>query len=200
MIARHRGDIRGHFGWRPLKPPAGPSGEPSVAEPKPIAVEGTAPSEQRSARRTWRQRAARRLSYAIVAVATLAAIGVVIRTYHAVPASTGKLLPGTARQWVDEWTAASVESPARVCSQLFAPALARAFKTDTGHSCIAYYGRVTSVSFPVRRVLQAGPAAAVEAREVGAKPNWGYFTVLISHLRGGWQAVDIVPGGPIHPR
>jgi hypothetical protein len=133
-------------------------------------------------------------------VATLAAIGAVIRPYHAVPASTGKLLPGTPRQWVDEWTAASVESPARVCSQLFAPALARAFKTDTGHSCIAYYGRVTSVSFRVRRVLQAGPAAAVEAREVGAKPNWGYFTVLLSHLRGGWQAVDIVPGGPIHPR
>jgi hypothetical protein len=109
-------------------------------------------------------------------------------------------LPATPGQWVQQWTAASLEDPARVCGQLFAPALAAAFRPDTGHGCIAYYASVESKSFRVRRILQDGDAAAVEARQVGSRQNWGYFTMLLSRRDQGWQAVDIVPGGPIRPR
>jgi hypothetical protein len=45
-------------------------------------------------------------------------------------------VPSTPSQWVEQWTAASLDSPARVCQQLFAPALAAAFKSDTRRSCL----------------------------------------------------------------
>jgi hypothetical protein len=65
---------------------------------------------------------------------------------------------------------------------------------------LAYYRSVTSPSFRIRRVLVDGDAAAIEGHQVGAAQNWGYFTVLLSHVAGGWQAVDIVPGGSVRPR
>jgi hypothetical protein len=83
---------------------------------------------------------------------------------------------------------------------LFAPALATVFKTDTGRSCLAYYRDVRAVSFRIRRVLEDGGTAAIEARQVGSRRNWGYFTVLLSHVDAGWQAIDIVPGGSVRPR
>ena len=74
------------------------------------------------------------------------------------------------------------------------------FKADTGRSCLDYYNDVNAKSFRIRHVLVDGNAAAVEVREVGMRPNWGYVTMLLSHLEQGWQAVDIVPGGPVRPR
>jgi hypothetical protein len=109
-------------------------------------------------------------------------------------------LPSSPRQWVDEWTAASLESPARVCQHLFAPALAAVFKADTGRSCTGYYTSVNSSSFRIRHVLEDGPTATVEAREVAAHPKWGYFTIVLSHVHGGWRAVDMVPGGSVRPK
>jgi hypothetical protein len=49
-------------------------------------------------------------------------------------------------------------------------------------------------------VVQDGPTAAVEAQQVGAGRKWGCFTMVLSHIHGGWQAVDIVPGGSVRPR
>ena len=103
-------------------------------------------------------------------------------------------------QWVEQWTAASLDNPGRVCRQLFAPALAAVFKADTGRSCLDYYNDVNAKSFRIRHVLVDGNAAAVEVREVGLRPNWGYVTMILSHVEQGWQAVDIVPGGPVRPR
>jgi hypothetical protein len=119
---------------------------------------------------------------------------------HGGRAPAAPSLPSTPRAWVDQWAAASLNDPGHVCSRLFAPALASAFKSDTGHSCLAYYRNVTTRSFRIRRILADGDAAAVEARQVGAARNWGYFTVLLSHLGSGWQAIDIVPGGSVRPR
>ncbi len=65
--------------------------------------------------------------------------------------------PSSPSQWVEQWTAASLDSPAKVCQQLFAPALAAAFKADTGHSCLTYYRSLSSSSFRIRHVLQDGP-------------------------------------------
>jgi hypothetical protein len=72
----------------------------------------------------------------------------------------------------------------------------RAFKGDTRRSCTSYYTSVRSTSFRIRHVLQDGPTAAVEAQDLGAGRKLGYFTMLLSHIRG-WQAVDVVPGGPV---
>jgi hypothetical protein len=49
-------------------------------------------------------------------------------------------------------------------------------------------------------VLVDGPSAVVEAQEVGTGRKWGYFTMLLSHVGGGWQAVDVVPGGSVRTR
>ena len=111
-----------------------------------------------------------------------------------------RALPASPQQWVEQWTAASLENPARVCQHLFAPALAAAFKADTGRSCIRYYTSVNTSSFRIRHVLQDGPTATVEARQVGARPKWGYFTIVLSQVHGGWQAVDMIPGGSVRPR
>jgi hypothetical protein len=119
---------------------------------------------------------------------------------HTAPAPAGARLAHTPQQWVAQWTAAALQSPSEVCDRLYAPALARAFKGDTGHSCARYYTSVKSSSFRIRHVLQDGPAAAVEAQEVGTGRKWGYFTMLLSHVHGGWQAVDVVPGGSVRAR
>ena len=87
-----------------------------------------------------------------------------------------------------------------MCQHLFAPALATAFKADTGRTCLAYYSSVTSSSFRIRHVIQDGPTAAIEAQQLGHGRKWGYFTLIVSRVRSGWQAVDIVPGGSVRPR
>ena len=123
-----------------------------------------------------------------------------IASQHDARQARGAPLPSTPRQWVEQFTAASLDNPGRVCRQLFAPALAAVFKADTGRSCLDYYNDVNAKSFRIRHLLVDGNAAAVEVREVGMRPNWGYVTMLLSHLEHGWQAVDIVPGGPVRPR
>jgi hypothetical protein len=87
-----------------------------------------------------------------------------------------------------------------VCHHLFAPALAGAFKADTRKTCPAYYTQVDSRSFRIRHTLQDGPTAAVEAQQLGDGKTFGYFTILLTHLVSGWQAIDIVPGASIRPR
>lgn len=183
MIARHRGEERLHSRWRPMPPAA------RVSESEePHGSEAAAPPV----------RARRRGP--LIGIVTVAAVAVIAGQQHGGGAATVSPLPSTPRQWVDQWAAASLNDPGRVCGRLFAPALASAFKSDTGRSCVAYYRNVTSKSFRIRRILADRDAAAVEARQVGAARNWGYFTVLLSHVDAGWQAIDIVPGGSVRPR
>jgi hypothetical protein len=192
VTARHRGDTRIHSRWRPA-PPAVPS---TVAEPEPDERPQDEPAEselldQPHARpRRWR---------ATILLAVVVGVGAIAGSQHA-GGTRRAALPATPEQWVQRWTAASLDDPGRVCGQLFAPALAAAFKPDTGRSCTAYYGNVKSSPFRVRHILQDGAAAAIEARQVSAGHNWGYFTILLSHRDHGWQAIDIVPGGPVRPR
>ena len=104
-------------------------------------------------------------------------------------------MPSTPQQWVEQWMAASLDDPGRVCRQLFAPALAAAFKADTGRSCLSYYNDVSARSFRIRHVLVDGDAAAVEVREVGMRPDWGYVTMLLGHVDQGWRAVTSCQAG-----
>jgi hypothetical protein len=57
-----------------------------------------------------------------------------------------------------------------------------------------------SSSFRIRHVLEDGSTAAVEGRQLDHGRRWGYFTMVLSHVHGGWQAVDIVPGGSVRLR
>lgn len=166
-------------------PPVGRASEPEESE----SVEAAAPMPRPRRRRG-----------PLFGVVTVAAVAVIAGQQHGGRAPGASRLPSTPRQWVDQWAAASLNDPGRVCGRLFAPALASAFRSDTGRSCVAYYRNVKSTSFRIRRVVEDGPAAAVEARQVRAAWNWGYFTVLLSHVGAGWQAIDIVPGGSVRPR
>ena len=156
MIARHRGEERVHSRWRPM-PPAGrapQSEEPQLSEPV------VAPPQ------TARRRAP------LLGIVTVIVVAVIAGQQHGGRTPNAPPLPSTPQQWVDQWAAASLNDPGRVCGRLFAPALAGVFKSDSGRSCFAYYRNVKTTSFRIRRVLEDGPAAAVEAHQVGAARNW----------------------------
>lgn len=195
MTARHRGDERTHSRWRPGAGGAtsGPTRDTHVEQLGEPGVDELEVVDRRQARR-------RRTWAALIAAVVLVVAVALIASRHHVRRTAGAPLPSTAQQWVEQFTAASLDNPGRVCGQLFAPALAAVFKADTGRSCLDYYNDVNSKSFRIRHVLVDGNAAAVEVREVGLRPNWGYVTMLLSHVEQGWQAVDIVPGGPVRPR
>lgn len=198
MIARHRGDLRAHSRWRPPTP-ATPPPVPAVAEDEDLL--SRQPAELVSEPHDLDLPPARpHKSRALIALATIVAIAVIAGQQHTAVVPAVPRLPSTPQQWVDQWTAAALQSPAMVCDHLYAPAHTRAFTGDTGHSCTWYYTSVKSTSFRIRHVLQDGPSAAVEAHAIGAGRKSGYFTMLLSHVRGGWQAVDVVPGGSVSAR
>jgi hypothetical protein len=190
MIARRRGEgMRTHSRWRPpAATPAGGQMAPPLPPAPPLAEDlsedtPTAPGRHRLP--------------ILLLLTMLVVAGAIAREGHRGSAAASPQLPATPRAWVQAWTAAALENPGRVCHRLFAPALTAAYATDTGHSCVQYYRSVTSASFRVRHILQAGGTAAVEAHQVTAPRTWGYFTILLSHVQRGWQAVDLVPGGPV---
>jgi hypothetical protein len=196
MIARHRGDLRVHSRWRPSTPASFP---PASAAIEDDALLGQQPDGLLEGHHDS-PRGSQRKPRALIALATVIAVAVIAGQQHTASAPAAPRLPSTPQQWVSQWTAATLQNPGEVCGHLYAPALSRAFKGDTGHSCASDYTSVKSTSFRIRQVLEDGPTAAVEAQEVGAGGKWGYFTMLLSHVRGGWQAVDVVPGGSLLPR
>jgi hypothetical protein len=136
----------------------------------------------------------------LISVALLL-LAVAVGVRHAISSGTARLaLPQTTALWVQQFTAAAIDNPTDVCHHLFAPALAAVFKRDTGKSCLAYYGRVDSRSYRIRHELQDGASAAIEGQELGYRPTFGYFTILLTHLQTGWQAIDIVPGASARAR
>jgi len=193
MIARHRGEERVHSRWRPaVATGVGLGrGDPEPAEPLDPDLSGGELLDRRPAGSgRWL------VVIGVVAVVVIAAIADHRHSGSTSPTS----LPLTPSQWVEQWTAASLKSPARVYHQLFAPALAVAFKADRSRFCLTYYGSLTNSSFRIRDVLQDGPTAAVEAQQLGHSRKWGYSTLILSHEHDGWRAVDIVPGGSLRPR
>jgi len=198
MIARHRGDQRVHSRWRPSTP-AAPLPPPSATEDD--ALLSQQPDDLLSGQNELDPpRASHRKPGALIALATIVAVAVIAGQQHTSPTPAVLRLPSTPQQWVSRWTAATRQSPAEVCDHLYAPALSRAFKGATGQSCTSYYTSIKSTSFRIRHVLEDGPTAAVEAQELGPGRKRGYFTVLLSHIRGGWQAIDLVPGEPARAR
>ena len=188
MIARHRGDQRTHSRWRPRpSAPAEPTDHPAASsETHPPSHD--APGVSR-----------RKVTVLVSVALLLLALAIGIR--HATSPTTRTLvLPRTTTEWVQQFTAAAIENPGDVCHRLFAPALAAVFKRDTGKSCLAYYGRIDSRSYRIRHTLKDGSSAAIEGQELGYGHTFGYFTILLTHLQTGWQAIDIVPGASARAR
>jgi hypothetical protein len=123
---------------------------------------------------------------ASIAVACVAVAG----WFSSTPA--GEPLPATPREWLDAYEAAAIDNPARVCSDLFAPALARAYGKALHSSCRTYFSHITSLSVVVRRVLTDGSTAVLQLHQTVRPRDWA---VVLSHRRHGWQAVDLVAGG-----
>ena len=139
MIARHRGDSRVHSRWRPSTPAAPPP--PSATEDD--ALLSQQPDDLLSGQHELEpRRPSHRKPGALIALATIVAVAVIAGQQHTGSVPTAPRLPSTPQQWVSRWTAATLQSPAEVCDHLYAPALSRAFKGDTGHSCASYYTSV----------------------------------------------------------
>lgn len=194
MSARIRGDHNTRWGrWRPTA-----ARTDATASRSPIAA---AVSDELAATGSARSRAGRRPHQRpavgwLVALALTVVVASVATTWSVVQLSSGPpqlRLPGTPRAWLDSYEAAAIDNPARVCSQLFAPQLAKAYATAVHASCNSYFARITSFSVVVRRVLQDGGTAVLELRQTIRPENWA---VVLNRRRGGWQAVDLLTGTP----
>jgi len=155
MIARHRGDLRVHSRWRPSTPAAPP---PPPAATEDDALLSQQPDDLLSGHgHLDPPRGSQRKPRALIALATVVAVAVIAGQRHTASAPAVPRLPSTPQQWVSRWTAATLQNPTEVCGRLYAPALSRAFKSDTGHSCASYYTAVKSTSFRIRHVLEDAP-------------------------------------------
>lgn len=121
---------------------------------------------------------------AVIAAGYLAGSWIVVRL-AAQPVSMR--LPLTPRAWLDAYEAAAVDTPGRVCSELFSPELAQAYARAKHASCRSYFREITSFSARVRRVL--------ELRQTVRPRDWA---VVLTRQRAGWQAVDLVSGQLVH--
>jgi len=65
---------------------------------------------------------------------------------------------------------------------------------DVHESCTAYYACAQVLSIRLLRVLRTGATAALEVLHW---PRGGYSTFVLDRQADGWQAVAIVPGGPL---
>jgi hypothetical protein len=197
MSARIRGehDTRGACRWRP----SASREEPTASAQKKIAAgsgNGLAPVGIAGRPGRGRSHGARRLlRWAVVlAVAMLAAglaAGWSVAQLSPRPGSTPARLPVTPRAWLDAYEAAAIDNPGRVCTVLFAPALAHTYANAVHGSCRGYFQRITSFSVAVRRVLTDGGTAVLELRQTVSPRDWA---VVLDRRRTGWQAVDLLSG------
>jgi hypothetical protein len=179
MIARLRGEHDTRWGrWRPAAAHDS-SALPTLASDLPRHPPHASPRRWA----VWRLLAAG----ASIGVACVVAAGWLSST----PAP-GQL-PATPRGWLDAYEAAAIDNPARVCSQLFSPQLARAYGKALHSPCRSYFKRITSFSLVVRRVLLDGRTAVLELHQTVRPRDWA---VVLSRRADGWEAVDLLAGSP----
>jgi hypothetical protein len=192
MIARVRGEHDTHWGrWRPRasrQDTTAPSRQrAAAARDEPTTTEAESPrgggrSHQRPLVR-W-----------VLALAVASVAGYLATSWAVGELSAGSALPrlpATPRAWLDAYEAAAIDSPGRVCSELFAPQLAQAYANAVHGGCESYFGQITSFSVAVRRVLQDGGTAVLELRQTVRPRDWA---VVLDRRRNGWQAVDLLTG------
>jgi hypothetical protein len=170
-MMNRRGMVRAHSHWRPHRRAATTS-----ADDKPSR---------------WHLSLGRVLLTALVtALAGFAIATVALRDRG----SGGPALPATPMGWLDAFSAGVARDSGDVCSRLLSPAFRSAMERDAHESCTAYYARAQVLSIRLLRVLRTGVTAALEVRYW---PHGGYSTFVLDRQADGWQAVAIVPGGPL---
>ena len=104
------------------------------------------------------------------------------------------VLPATPTAWLDAFSAGVARDSGDMCARLLSPEFRAAMERDAHKSCTAYYANSQVLSIRVLRILRLGATAAIEIRYF---PRGGYSTFVLNRLTTGWQAVAIVPGGPL---
>jgi hypothetical protein len=189
MIVRQRGDTCAPTRWRPSWPVADPTSQAEIDQP--LEDHSAERLEQPSADPAD---APPRRSRTPIAVATMIAVVLIAAQQHVGRTPAKPALPATPAQWAARWSAGSVENSVRLCSQLFAPAPVGPPGSDTGRNCTSYRAPAKSTSIQIRRVLEDGSTATVEAQKLRDGRDRGDLTFVLSHVDGGWQAIDVVPG------
>ncbi len=108
--------------------------------------------------------------------------------------SDGPPLPATPIAWLDAFSGGVSRDSGDVCSRLLSPAFRSVFEREIHRSCSSYYAHAQVLSIRVLRILRLGATAAIEIRYF---PRGGYSTFVLNRRTTGWQAVAIVPGGPL---
>jgi hypothetical protein len=108
--------------------------------------------------------------------------------------SSGPDLPATPTAWLDAFSAGVARDSGDVCSRLLSPSFRSALEREVHRSCASYYAHAQVLSIRVLQILRSGDTAALEVRYW---PRGGYSTFVLDRQAKGWQAVAIVPGGPL---
>jgi hypothetical protein len=174
-MMNRRALVRAHSHWRPR-----------VSELDPVAGDGDARAPGGVHRR--------RVALLALGVAACVAGGWLLGRISFSSATDTGSLPQTPAAWLDSFMAAAVRDPGRLCSQLVTPGFRAALARDVGESCVGYYSRTSDTPFRILRILRSGNTAALEVR---AWPRGSYTTFVLSRNRDGWQALAVVPGGPL---
>jgi hypothetical protein len=170
-MMNRRGMARAHSHWRPQR--------------------RTAATAVRASPSRWcRSRSGVLIMVLVTAAGGLAIVAVALR----IGRPGGPVLPATPTAWLDAFSAGVARDSGDVCSRLLSPAFRSAMERDAHESCAAYYARAQVLSIRVLRILRAGGTAALEVRYW---PRGGYSTFVLDRQADRWQAVAIVPGGPL---
>lgn len=170
-MMNRRGMVRAHSHWRPQRRAWG--------------TPGPGPGNSRI------QLHRRGIGFVVLAAA--AVLGVALAVSRGSPAR-GRGLPATPMAWLDAFSAGVARDSGDVCARLLSSEFRAAMERDAHESCAAYYRSAQVLSVRVLRILQLGETAAVEIRYF---PRGGYSTFVLDRVGRGWQAVAIVPGGPL---
>ena len=156
MSARIRGEhATGRGRWRP----------PAARDP--VAPARARPYTHRPAKAlSWRHAVALLVAAAAIAVGGVAAA----RGPRAWAGAAA--VAGVAAGVADAYEAAAIDNPSRVCSELFAPALAETYATAMHGSCTRYFEQITSFSVVVRQVLEDRGTAVLELRQSVRPRDW----------------------------
>jgi len=203
MIARLRGEHQDHWArWRPSPARAFSAAEEVVDEhDDPEVLDDPEPTPVVAKRSAWGHlarvvvlcfvclRVARALMrwLVLLVVISIAYVAISWVVHQLTPQPVR--LPASPRAWLSAYEAAALDNPPQVCSQLLSPQLAAAYAHAAHESCRARFGRVTSSSVTVRRVLEQGSTAVLELRQTVEHREWW---VVLDHHDGGWQAVDVL--------
>jgi hypothetical protein len=187
MIARRRGEHDSTSHWRPIT-----GRQPANALPKHPSPGGATLAPRGPGPPRGSARRAKRWLLALCAATAAYAASWVLAQLSDTPGHPR--LPPTPRAWLDASEAAAIDNPERVCTDLFAPQLARAYGKAIHGTCRTYFRRITSFSVVIRRIFRNGSTALLELHQTVHPANWA---VVLSRGPDGWQAIDLVPGSPL---